>query len=77
MAESVEDITAAEIAPSPKNDTHVGVKYWSTMGRTNLVSAIVPLAVRSLCGAIRGQSKEENNKCLLALVKTILKHMVH
>ena len=29
--ESADDITAADTAPSPKNDTYVGVKYCKTM----------------------------------------------
>lgn len=31
--ESAEDITAAETAPSPKNDIYDGVKYCKTNGR--------------------------------------------
>ena len=33
ILESAEDMTAAETAPNPTNDTAVGVKYCSTMGR--------------------------------------------
>ena len=36
--ESAEDMTAADTAPSPTNDTAVGVRYWSTMGRINVLS---------------------------------------
>ena len=36
--ESVEDITAADTAPSPTNDTGVGVRYCSTMGRISVLS---------------------------------------
>ena len=36
--ESADDITAAETAPSPKNDTKSGVKYCKTIGRIILVS---------------------------------------
>ena len=32
MLESLEDITAAEFAPSPMKHTAVGVRYWSTIG---------------------------------------------
>lgn len=39
--ESAEDITAAETAPSPKNDTKSGVKYCSTIGSIMLVSSAV------------------------------------
>ena len=31
--ESADDITAAETAPRPKNDTNAGVKYCRTMGK--------------------------------------------
>lgn len=41
--ESAEDMTAAEIAPRPKNETHLGVRYCRTRGRTSLVSEIVVL----------------------------------
>ncbi len=33
--ESAEDMTAAETAPSPKNDIYAGVKYCKTKGRIN------------------------------------------
>lgn len=39
--ESAEDMTAAETAPSPKNETKSGVKYCNTIGRIMLVSASV------------------------------------
>lgn len=39
--ESAEDITAAETAPSPKNETALGVKYCRTIGRIMLVSSTV------------------------------------
>lgn len=38
--ESALDITAAEIAPNPMNDTHDGERYCKTMGKTNRVSSI-------------------------------------
>lgn len=38
MLESAEDMTAAETAPRPTNDTAVGVRYWSTMGSTSDLS---------------------------------------
>lgn len=38
MLESAEDMTAADTAPSPTNDTAVGVRYWSTMGSTSDLS---------------------------------------
>ena len=31
--ESAEDMTAAETAPRPKNETKAGVKYCKTMGK--------------------------------------------
>jgi hypothetical protein len=34
--ESADDITAADIAPRPKNETIPGVKYRITSGRINL-----------------------------------------
>lgn len=34
--ESADDITAAETAPRPINDTTLGHRYWRTMGRTRL-----------------------------------------
>ena len=36
IEESVEDITAAETAPSPKNATALGVRYWRARGSTTL-----------------------------------------
>lgn len=39
--ESAEDMTAAETAPRPKNDTKSGVRYCNTMGRIMLVSSAV------------------------------------
>lgn len=39
--ESAEDITAADTAPNPKNETKSGVRYCRTMGRIMLVSASV------------------------------------
>ena len=37
--ESVEDMTAADTAPRPMNETTGGVRYWSTMGRINVLSS--------------------------------------
>ena len=48
--ESAEDITAAEMAPRPKNDTHLGVRYCKTRGRTSLVSDIVVLSFAKVLG---------------------------
>lgn len=39
--ESADDITAADTAPNPKNDTKAGVKYCSTIGKIMLVSSWV------------------------------------
>ena len=39
MDESVEDITAALMAPRPKKATQVGVRYCRHRGKTKLVSA--------------------------------------
>lgn len=39
--ESADDMTAAETAPSPKNDTKSGVKYCNTIGNIMLVSSAV------------------------------------
>lgn len=39
MEESAEDITAADTAPKPKNDTHTGHRYCNTNGRINLTSS--------------------------------------
>ena len=39
--ESAEDMTAAETAPRPKNDTKLGVRYCSTIGNIMLVSSVV------------------------------------
>jgi hypothetical protein len=39
--ESAEDMTAADTAPNPKNDTKSGVKYCRTIGRIMLVSCSV------------------------------------
>ena len=38
ILESADDMTAAETAPSPTNETAVGVRYWSTMGRISDLS---------------------------------------
>lgn len=38
MLLSADDITAAETAPRPKNETKLGVRYWSTIGNIILVS---------------------------------------
>lgn len=38
--ESADDITAAETAPSPKNETTSGVKWCITRGRTMLDSPL-------------------------------------
>ena len=38
--ESALDITAAEIAPRPIKETHPGVRYCKTMGKTSRVSSI-------------------------------------
>lgn len=39
--ESADDITAADTAPNPKNDTKSGVKYCKTIGNIMLVSSAV------------------------------------
>lgn len=39
--ESADDMTAAETAPKPKNDTKSGVKYCKTMGKIMLVWSAV------------------------------------
>lgn len=39
--ESAEDMTAAETAPRPKNDTKSGVRYCSTIGNIMLVCSTV------------------------------------
>ena len=39
--ESALDMTAAEIAPSPINETHEGVRYCKTIGKTKRVSSIM------------------------------------
>lgn len=39
--ESADDITAAETAPKPKNDTKSGVRYCNTIGKIMLVSSVV------------------------------------
>ena len=40
--ESADDMTAAEIAPSPMNDMAVGVRYWRTRGSVKRGSPMVP-----------------------------------
>lgn len=40
ILESADDMTAADTAPKPTNDTAVGVRYWSTMGRTRDLSNV-------------------------------------
>lgn len=39
--ESADDITAAETAPNPKNETKSGVRYCNTIGKIMLVSSAV------------------------------------
>ena len=39
VEESADDITAAETAPNPMNDTAGGVKYCKTKGRTRVASS--------------------------------------
>lgn len=39
--ESADDITAADTAPKPKNETKSGVKYCNTIGKIILVSSAV------------------------------------
>lgn len=57
--ESAEDITAADTAPKPKNDTKSGVKNCSTIGRIILVSSAVkgygPVYVVSFQATIENQ----------------------
>ena len=43
MEESAEDMTAADTAPSPMNDTHEGHRYCITIGRINFWSSAVTL----------------------------------
>ena len=45
--ESAEDITAADTAPNPMNETACGVKYCKTKGRRRLASSAcrVPFCV--------------------------------
>jgi hypothetical protein len=39
--ESADDMTAADTAPKPKNETKSGVRYCNTIGRIMLVSSAV------------------------------------
>ena len=55
--ESAEDMTAAEIAPKPKKETHLGVRYCRTKGSTSLVSDIVVLSFVNVLGDAWVQSK--------------------
>lgn len=41
MLLSADDITAADTAPNPKNETKSGVRYCRTIGRIMLVSSTV------------------------------------
>ena len=50
--ESADDMTAAEIAPRPKNDTHFGVRYCNTSGSTSLESANVLLSLAKAWGIL-------------------------
>ena len=45
IEESAEDMTAAEIAPSPINDTTGGVKYCSAIGSTIWASNSAPIVL--------------------------------
>ena len=36
IEESMDDMTAAEIAPKAKNETAAGVRYWTAAGRITL-----------------------------------------
>ena len=60
--ESAEDITAAEIAPRPKNETHFGVRYCKTRGSTSLVSETVVLSFVKIFGEALDQSKISNKQ---------------
>ena len=53
MEESVEDMTAALMAPRPKKATQVGVKYCKVSGNTIAVS-VAPLYLPGTCSP--GQS---------------------
>ena len=48
MLESAEDMTAAETAPSPMNETAVGVRYCRTMGRISDLSTSTVVAFVAL-----------------------------
>ena len=43
--ESALDMTAAEMAPNPMKETHVGVRYCNTMGSVRRVSMMVATPV--------------------------------
>ena len=59
--ESADDITAAEMAPKPKNETHLGVRYCRTKGNTSLVSAMVMLSAFRACGMETSDQSEKRN----------------
>lgn len=46
--ESAEDITAADIAPNPINDTQPGERYCSTIGSIKRASVTFPFASTNL-----------------------------
>ena len=61
--ESADDITAADMAPSPTNATAVGVRYCKTNGNTSLICSdlisLVPLTRYFLGTSVVAQSSKK------------------
>ena len=58
IEESADDITAADIAPSPTNDTAGGTKYCKDIGRIFWASGLVPF--NGVCSNTASQSVQGN-----------------
>lgn len=71
MLESAEDMTAADTAPRPTNDTAVGVRYWSTMGSTSDLSnsavwlVAFPVGLKKSVLVQSGVNQQKLNGCQL------------
>lgn len=67
--ESADDITAADTAPKPKNETKSGVKYCNTIGKIMLVSCSV--SGHGPVYAVSFQAKQENNLKSIFVLRNI------
>ena len=71
--ESALDMTAAEIAPSPMNETHEGERYCKTIGNTRRVSPITctpSFSTNKPASKAPGISVQSSDKKITNLYKT-------